>query len=81
MARREIDGFEVISTTQETGIDFFEPALLVRRLDSQQVETNLHCPISQNVEARSREQAQLEADQWLEGLEWVRHIGDEWDIR
>ena len=81
MPRREIDGFEVISTTQQAGEEFFEPALSIRRLDSLQTESCLHCPTSQNVETRTRNQAQIEADAWLEQIESVSHFGDDWDIR
>ena len=81
MARREIEGFEVVSTTKQTGKDFFEPALSIRRLDSQQIEECLYCPTSQNVEARTQARAQVEADRWLADVESVAHFGGDWDMR
>lgn len=47
MRRREIDGFEVISTTKQLSETSFEPALLILRLDSQQVEP---CALSHDAE-------------------------------
>lgn len=79
MARREIDGFEVISDVELTGEDFYEPVLRVRRLDSVRVETPPY-PISQDVERRTSAEAQAMADAWLAGLQYVKHNGDEWDI-
>ena len=82
MRRRELDGFELISATEpkEADAPFYEPAILVRRLDSEQVEVHAYFATSQNVKERSQEQAQYEADAWVMEIEYVRHFGEHWDI-
>ncbi|MGS1076696.1 hypothetical protein [Pseudoxanthomonas beigongshangi] len=83
MPTRSVDGFFLTASTepQEPGANFYEPAILVRKEDSDHVEVaHNYFAISQNVEERSYEQAYQQACEWLETIEYVRYYGNQWEL-